>query len=489
MFVLRDYQEDLLARTRNAMRSHSNVLVQSATGSGKTALVVFMMATAAKRGKRSMFLVHQSELLQQTSEALWKQQLPHGMICPGKAYSKLPVQVASVQTLVRRMDKYPEPDLIVIDEAHRAAANTYRKVLEFYPNARVIGLTATPSRTDGKGLSDLFDTIVEGPAVRSLIDAGYLSEYELIAPPIDIDVSDIKTKMGDYDKKELEAAVDKPTITGDAVAQYQRHAMGKRCVVMCVSIKHAEHVCAQYKASGIEAVQIDGKMTNAERKDVVERFRRGEVKVICNVQLLLEGVDIPAISVVQWLRPTQSLIVWLQGCGRGLRPAPGKDNLMILDHVGNWSRHGIPDAEREWSLEGRKKGRRKKADEEPDINVQQCLSCFHVFSAGPDKCPSCGETLPRKGRPELEVVEGELEKIDVEQIRKERKREQGQARTLEDLVALGLRRGLKKPAEWAAITMAARQGRKPRPDDFGQARSLMFALRNPEEAKTTEGVF
>lgn len=489
MLQLRDYQSDLIERTRQAMRSHRNVLMQAPTGSGKTALTVFMMATAAKRGKRSMFLVHQSELLQQTSEALWKQKLEHGMICPGKAYSKLPVQVASVQTLVRRMEKYPEPDLIVIDECHRAAANTYRKVLEFYPNARVIGLTATPSRTDGKGLDDLFDTIVEGPAVRSLIDAGYLSEYELIAPPIDIDMSDIKTKMGDYDKKELEAAVDKPTITGDAVAQYKRHAMGKRCVVMCVSIKHAEHVCAQYKAAGIEAVQIDGKMTNAERKGVVERFRRGEVKVICNVQLLLEGVDIPAISVVQWLRPTQSLIVWLQGCGRGLRPSPGKDKLMILDHVGNWSRHGIPDAEREWSLAGRPKGRRKKADEEPDLSVTQCLSCFHVFRSGPDACPSCGEPLPKKGRAELEVVEGELEKIDLDQIRRERKREQGQARTLEGLVALGLRRGLKKPAEWAAITFCARSGRKPTAEDFARARAILHALQNPTEAKSEEGVF
>lgn len=486
MFVLRDYQEDLLSRTRDAMRSHRNVLVQSATGSGKTALVVFMMATAAKRGKRSMFVVHQNELLQQTSEALWKQQLPHGMICPGKAYSKLPVQVASVQTLARRMDKYPEPDLIVIDECHRAAAKTYQKVIEFYPNARVIGLTATPQRTDGKGLSDLFDTIIEGPSIRALIEADYLSDYELIAPPVEMDLSGIKTKMGDFDKSALEEAVDKPTITGDAVSHYKKYANGKRCVVMCVSIKHADHVCAQYRSMGVPAVQIDGSLTNSERKDALAKFRSGEIKVICNVQLLIEGVDIPSIEVVQWLRPTHSLIIWMQGNGRGLRPSPGKDRLTIMDHVGNWTRHGLPDEDREWSLQGRPKGKRKAKDEEPEIQVQQCLSCFHVFSAGPDVCPSCGEPMPRKGRPELEVVEGELQKIDVEQIRRERKREQGQARTLEDLVALGLRRGLQKPAEWAAITMSARAGRKPRPDDFQQARSLMQALQNPTEHKGGE---
>lgn len=483
MIALRDYQDDLINRTRQAMKSHSNVLMQAPTGAGKTALTVFMMATAAKRGKRSMFLVHQSELLQQTSEALWQQKLEHGMIAPGKRESKLPVQVASVQTLVRRLDRYQEPDLIVTDEAHRAAALTYQKIIDAYPNARVIGLTATPQRTDGKGLSDLFSTIVEGPSIRQLIDAGYLSDYELIAPPMGVDLSSVKTKMGDYDKKGLEEAVDKPTITGDAVAQYKKHASGKRCVVMCASIKHAEHVCAQYKASGIEAAQIDGSLSNGERKKVLDRFRSGELRVICNCALLIEGVDIPSIEAIQWLRPTQSLIIWMQGNGRGLRPAPGKSRLIIMDHVGNWSRHGLPDEDREWSLEGRKKKRKKKdEDDEPDVNVTQCLSCFHVFNSGPDACPSCGEPLPKKPRAELEVVEGDLEKVDVEAVRRQRKREQGQARTLRELIELGLRRGMNKPAAWSAITLAARQGKKPTPAELKAANEMLEEIKRGAES-------
>ena len=473
---LRPYQTNLVDAVRDAMRVHRSVLMQSPTGSGKTAMLVYMMRRAAERGKRAFFLVHQRELLMQTSRAMWDQKLEHGLIAPGKRISKLPVQLASVQTLVRRLDRYQEPDLIVIDECHRAAAATYMRVLEAYPNARVIGLTATPARTDGKGLDDLFDTIVEGPTIRQLINAGYLSDYALVAPPPKADISGVKTRGGDYDSKELEAELDKPTITGDAVAAYKKHANGRRCVVMCVSIKHAEHVAESYRAAGVPAEVIKGEMLNTDRVEVLERFTSGETLVLCNVELMVVGVDIPAIGAIQWLRPTQSLIVFLQGNGRGLRPHATKDKLVILDQVENWTRHGLPCEDREWTLEGRK-GRKRKKDEEPDLHVQQCPECYHVFRKGPELCPSCGEELPKKGRAELEVVEGDLQEIDIDQIKKRRKQEQGQARSLKDLVELGIRRGMNRPAQWAAITLAARQRRKPRPDEFVEAKRLMMEVR------------
>lgn len=472
MIKLRDYQQDLIDRTRQAMMTHRNVLMQGPTGMGKTALTVHMAGTAAERGKSVMFIVHQTELLKQTSEAFWKQKLEHGMICPGKKRSRLPVQVASVQTLVRRLESYDTPDLVIIDEAHRSKGATYQKVIEAYPRARVIGLTATPQRTDGKGLDDLFDTIVEGPPLRELIDRGFLADYDLVAPPMAADMSQVKTRMGEFDRAQAEEAMDKPTITGDAVAHYKKFATGKRCVVMCVSVKHAEHVAAQYLASGVPAEVIEGNLSGGERDRMLERFRAGETLVICNVALLIEGVDIPSIEVVQWLRPTQSLIVYMQGNGRGLRPSPGKDRLLILDHVANWHRHGIPDQDREWRLEGREKGKRKTKDENEAPPVQQCQECYHVFAKGPSHCPACGNLLPGQGKVELEVVEGELEKVDVEQVRRERKKEQGQARTLRDLVELGVRRGMNKPAQWAAITMAGRSGKKPSPSDFGEAKRM-----------------
>ena len=473
---LRPYQERLIDETREALRRNQRVLMQAPTGAGKTAITVYMMGRAAEAGKRAVFVVHQNELLSQTSRALWRQKLEHGMIAAGKRYNRLPAQVASVQTWVRRLAQYGEPDLIIIDECHRSAASTYQKVLEAYPNAKVIGLTATPARTDGKGLDDTYSAMVTGPSIRQLIDAGYLCDYEIFAPPTTLDLSAVKTRMGDYDKRELENAVDKPTITGDAVATYKKHANGKRCVVMCASIRHAEHVRDSYRAAGVPAEMIEGSMTNAERDALLDRFRRGQVRVICNVQLLIEGVDIPAIEVVQWLRPTQSLIVWMQGNGRGLRPSDGKQRLLILDQVGNWAKHGLPDEDREWSLEGRKKGRKKK-DDEADVSIQQCKHCFAVFRPGPSVCPSCGKPVEVRKKAEIEVVEGELEKIDVEAERKARRKEQGAARSLRELAELGVRRGLKKPGPWAAITLAAREGRKPTPAEFAQAKKYAEGAR------------
>lgn len=468
MLTLRPYQEDVINDTRDALRTHHSVLMQGPTGMGKTAITVFMMGRAAAQGKRAYFLVHQNELLSQTSKALWRQQLEHGMIASGKARSTQFAQVASVQTLVRRMDQYKEPDLIIIDEAHRSAAKTYQTIIERWPNARVIGLTATPQRTDGKPLDVMFDTLVIGPSIRSLMDAGYLCDYDIFAPPIGIDTSSVKKRMGDFDSHDLEIAVDKPSITGDAIQHYLKHANGKRCVVMCVTIKHAKHVADQYNAAGIPAAVIEGAMTNVEREKIISDFEAGRLLVVTNVQLLVEGVDLPAIEVVQWLRPTQSLVVYMQGNGRGLRPAPGKTSLIIFDHVGNCLRHGLPDDDREWSLAGKEKGSKKKAADD-EVKVKQCESCYAVFRPGPPVCPHCGAPVAGAQR-ELEIIEGELQKVDKVAIRKQQRQEQGQARTLGDLVALGVRRGMGRPAEWAAITLAARTGKKPDSAAFEAAR-------------------
>ena len=467
---LRPYQEDLIDKTRQALRRNKRVLMQAPTGAGKTAITVYMMSRAADAGKTSVMAVHQNELLTQTSKALWAGKLEHGMIASGRTRSYLAAQVASVQTWVRRMGQYSEPDLIIIDECHRSAASTYQKILEEYPNAMVIGLTATPSRTDGKGLDGTYQELVQGPTIRQLIDAGYLCDYEIFAPPSPLDLSEVKTKMGDYDKKQLEHEVDKPTITGDAVDTYKKHANGKRAAVMCVSIRHAEHVMESYNAAGVPAEMLEGKMTNKEREAVITRFLSGDTLVVTAVQLLIEGLDVPSIEVVQWLRPTQSLIVFMQGNGRGFRVADGKGKLIILDQVGNWKRHGLPDDDREWTLEGRKKGKKRKADEEADVSIQQCKHCFHIFRPGVAVCPSCGKPVEVRQKAEIEVVDGELERIDVTALRKQAKQEQGAARDLVDLVKLGQRRGMKNPAAWASHVYASRAGRKATPEDFANAK-------------------
>ena len=471
---LRPYQQDMIDRTREALRHHSRLCLVAPTGAGKTALTVHMMQKAAQRGNRALFIVHQNELLMQTSKALWLQKLEHGIIASGKSRSGFSVQVASVLTLKNRLKEYDPWDLIIIDEAHRSAAETYKVVLGAYPSARVIGLTATPQRTDGKGLSDLFQTIVEGPTITQLIEAGYLCDYELFAPPIDVDISEVKTVAGDYNKGQLEAAVDRPTITGDAVQHYMDMAHGKRCVVMCVTIKHAQHVAAQYQAFGISAASIEGTMSTKEREDTLEKFRNGEILVLTNVQLLVEGVDIPGIEVLQWLRPTQSLIVWMQGNGRGFRPSEGKDKLIILDHVNNWSRHGMPDTQREWSLDGRPKQKRGERDSQ-DLGIQSCGHCLHVFRSGVPVCPKCGKEVELKER-KIEQVDGLLEKIERQNEIKHKKIEQGTARSLEDLVALGIRRKLNNAAGWAVNVYSKRQKRAATAADYQAAKQAYGRL-------------
>lgn len=470
---LRDYQAQIIVETRSALRQFSRVLIQAPTGAGKTALTVHMMKRAAERGLSSFFIVHQKELLSQTSQALWMQKLEHGMIVSGKAKSKLPVQVASVQTLVNRLESYDSPALIIIDEAHRATSASYRKVIEAYPDAMVVGLTATPQRTDGKPLGDLFSHIICGPTIRSLIDMGFLSDYKLFAPQVGIDVSNVSTTGGDYNKGELEAAADVPTIIGDAVTHYKKLCNGKKCVVMCVSIKHAKHVADSYNSSGIPAVCIEGTMSEAERKKAINKFKSGEVKVITNVQLLIEGVDIPSIEVVQWLRPTQSLIVYMQGNGRGLRPFNGKNHLIILDHVNNCMRHGLPDQHREWSLDGQAPTKRKKSgdDEDADVNVSTCNQCYAVFMSGVDTCPQCGAPVEKKVR-KIEQADGDLKEVDIEAIKREQRREQGSARSMRDLVRLGLRKGMRNPSGWAANVLAAREKRRPTGQDFETAKRI-----------------
>lgn len=251
---------------------------------------------------------------------------------------------------------------------------------------------------------------------------------------------------------------------------------------MCCSIKHAQHVADQYNASGIPATSIEGSQDAKERKKIIEDFREGRLLVITNVQLLIEGVDIPLISCVQWLRPTASLIVFMQGNGRGFRPKGDNadfDDLLIIDHVKNWERHGLPDEDREWTLEGEKKGN-KKGDNEANVMVRECKKCHKVGrKATAILCPYCGEPYEVRAR-KIEEVEGELVEIRKAEITLEKKKnrmEQGQAQTIEDLIRLGIKRGIKKPSAWAAITLAGRRKSRPSKDEFMAANKALIKIR------------
>lgn len=490
--MLRDYQSKMIADARLSLATNKRILLVGPTGCGKTVLALEMIRGAVTRGRRVLFLCHRRELVRQSSRAFWQAGIEHGMVMAGRAMTAVPANVGVINTVANRIARMQPPDLIIVDEAHRSVSPSYLKLFEAWPDAHVVGLTATPERTDGRGLGEVYDAIVEGPAMRWLIDSGYLSDYRIIAPASSVVLDGIKQRAGDYAQDELEAAIDRPTITGDAVRAYQQYASGKRCMVFCVTIKHSQHVCDQYNAAGIPAEHVDGSHSDAERDAILARFRAGETLVVCSVQLAIEGLDIPAIEVVQFLRPTASLIVYLQAIGRGLRRETGKDEVLILDQVANWQRHGLPDDDREWSLTNKRSRRNSKQDDTP-LTIKQCPACFAVFRAGLLACPSCSAALAGAGRDSPRIVDGELIEIDAERLRREKRKEQGAARSLADLVALGIRRGLNKPAEWAVATIAAREGRKPRGSEYTQARNIREQLqdeqRNHPHAPDNAGAF
>lgn len=451
-FILRPYQEDQKKKARELMlQKIKAIVVQSPTGSGKTVLVANILKGAADKGMPSFFIVHRRELVKQSSETFRKMGLPHGIIATGFFENVKPlVQIASIQTIAKRIKFLRIPTLIVWDECHHVAAGGWGKVHEAYPDSYHLGITATPERLDGRGLIKYFKALIKGPSVRWLIDNGFLCDFKLYAPS-HLNLSEVHTTMGDYNKEEIKKIVDTPTITGDAIKHYQRLAMGKRAVVFCVSVDHSKHVNEQFLAAGIPSAQVDGKTPTEERDETLNRFTRGEIKVLCNVDLFGEGFDLPSLEVAILLRPTKSLALYLQQVGRALRPSPGKTHAIILDHAGNCAQHGLPDEDREWSLEGRKKGNKAAPS-----SIKICPSCYAAVSAHKPRCTECGFTF---GGIVREVVhkKGELEEVNKEAMRRMRMREQAKCQTLDELIAEGKKRGYQRPHGWAQMVWNARK--------------------------------
>jgi DNA repair protein RadD len=454
---LRGYQQQTIDDLRNAYRAGSHApLLCLPTGGGKTIIFSVIANSAAVRGKQVLILVHRRELLHQASRKLTDIGLDHGLIAAGTPASDHPVRIASVQTLVRRLPTMDwQPSLIIIDEAHHASAGSWAAILDKWPDAFRLGVTATPCRLDGRGLGTAFDHLVLGPSVSDLISAGFLSPARIYAPPVVADLTGLRRRAGDYAADQAATAMDRPTVTGDAIAHYQRLAPGQRAIAFCCSIDHASHVAASFNAAGIPAATLLGNTT--DRDAVVAAFDAGSVQILVTVDVVSEGFDIPAASCAILLRPTQSLGLYLQQVGRVLRPAPGKAAAIVLDHVGNVHRHGFPDDLREWSLTDG--ARRATGTAAP--SVRTCPECFAAFKPAPI-CPACGAACaPIKSR-KIQQLAGELAELRREAVRQrieERtasRREQGKARTLPQLLALAKERGY-SPG-WAYRIYHARTG-------------------------------
>ena len=541
--TLRPYQLQGVAEIRQAYQArHRSVLFVLPTGGGKTTLFSHITRETAARGKRVGILVHRAELLRQASASLEALDVPHGLIAANRSMDlSRPVQVASVQTLARRLHRIPQDffDLLVIDEAHHSNAGTWAKVLNHCTKARVLGVTATPVRCDGRGLGEWYSAMVLGPTPAVLTEQGYLAPARVLAPPIGFDTSGLRRRMGDFDMTQAGQELQAGQAMGDCLSHYRRYLDGQTAIAFCCSVAHAEAVAELFNRHGVAAASIDGTMDGTTREQLLADLGAGRLKVLTSCALIGEGVDVPSVAGCILLRPTQSVSLHLQMIGRCLRPQPGKQ-AVILDHVGNVLRLGHHLEEREWTLEGT-----PKKDREAAPSVKFCPQCFTAMPSGKPKCPDCGHQFVAERR-ELEHVDGELvevrhsasrsldelqasvlkciqyyksicggngsgpnaiqisshissdpnsivavtEAIDqlvkMEAIkrdesvlyeicflltdygsqllaelerRRDSRREQSSAQTLEDLTAVGARRGMKNPHGWARHVMAARQAK------------------------------
>lgn len=463
-----EHQFDFINSIRDAFRDHQSVMGCAATGFGKTVVSAYIAQSASQRGKRVIFTVHRDNLISQTSNTFKEFGIPHGFIAAGMPYHRnILVQVASIDTLKRRLDKIEAPDLLVIDEAHLAMAAGWKLVADHYrkQGTKVLGNSGSPQRLDGKPLSDLFDTMVQGPSPRWLMDHGYLSDYKYFAPGTP-SMKGVGKQMGDYNKKQAGEVMDKPKLIGDVVTHYKKIAAGKRTVCFCINVAHSQHTVEAFNLSGVPAAHIDSETPTSERKRILNDFADGKIMVLSNVELVTTGFDLSAqvgrdvpVEAVILCRPTMSLALYLQMVGRALRRKPYP--AIILDHAGNSLRHGFPDDEREWSLDGCTSN--KAANDNGPPPPVTCDGCFQQMRRPtPPNCPHCGKRMIAEAKA-VEVAEGELKEVtreEKEAMRQQRKREENEAKTLDQLVALAQRRGYPNPQGWAYAKYANSGWRK-----------------------------
>jgi superfamily II DNA or RNA helicase len=292
----------------------------------------------------------------------------------------------------------------IVHNCHHMKNNSYNKIINQWPDAKLLGMTATPQRQDGKGLDDIFEEIIIGPPMRDLIESGSLSDYDYYAPP-SVDMEGVHSRMGDYVKKESEERVDKNYITGNVIEHYKKYADHKATICCCISIDHSEHVAQQFREAGYKAQSVNSKMSKEAIKNCINGLDNGSIEILTQCDMLGEGVDIPGVECLIQLRPTQSLVIFLQQCGRSLRAAPGKKKAIILDHVGNYKRFGLPDEDRVWTLEG------KKVKDKGQIKYKHCPECLMVAPIAARECPNCGYLWAQTreaGKRQIEEKEGKL---------------------------------------------------------------------------------
>lgn len=469
----RDYQTDVKNRIYAAWaEGQRGVMPVCPTGSGKTHIFTGMHADF---DGRSYVTAHRRELVRQISLALTRQGCKHGIIAPKPVIKEIlraqidevgrncyqpnaKCTLASVDTLIaRKSDVEREAGVVGMytqDEGHHAlAGNKWGRAAALFPHAYMMLPTATPWRADGKGLGvhadGIADTIVLGPTVGTLIQRGYLSGYRIYAPPSDVDLShvEVSSSTGDYKAPQLKKANAASHIVGDVVACYQKFASGKRGITFTVDVEEAVNIAAAFNAAGVAAAAVSAKSSDTERAHAMARFERGELLQLVNCDLFGEGLDVPGVECVSFARATASLSLYLQQFGRVLRPAEGKPHAVVIDHVGNVLRHGLPDSPRVWTLDRRE----TRGGDTSNVKLKICqnVECVFPYEAFYKACPLCGHAPEPAARSAPQYVDGDLFELDAETLAKMRGE---QTRIDADPIGLydGLARAAGRPAAMAA---------------------------------------
>ena len=433
--MLRDYQVDMFNKIRDNLRIYDGVCCVLPCRSGKSWIIKEICDRAQLKGSKVLVLAHRRLLLNQHSKLINS------------------CRFQSVFTEVNHLGEYPNPDLIIIDEAHISASASYQRVCEYYKCKRIL-FTATAKRLDNKPLN-LCDVIINGIDADSLIERGLIAPYDLYAPKLNIDLSRISMSGADFNNEQLGETMCDKKIYGDIIKYYRQLANDKQSIAYCVNIKHSKSICDLFNANGIPAKHIDGTTPEAERETIIDEFKAGGFKILCNCNLISEGITLPQCECCLLLRPTQSETLYIQQSCRCLTPNVNK-RAVIIDFVGNCYAHGMPTEPRYYTLDS--SVRIRNSSREPDLIVRQCSSCFRVYKGNNPICPYCNFNNGKTKREIEQDNKAELERITAIK-QKQARMEVGMAKTEAELIAIGIKRGYKNPKYWANMILTSRRNR------------------------------
>lgn len=397
MLTLRNYQQESVDKIyQSAASGNKSIMVQSPPRTGKTVIMAEIARRATAKGNRILFMVHRKEIVDQVKSTFVRQDVNMSL-----------AQIGMVQTFTRRVERLKKPSIIFVDEAHHVLAKSYMKIINAFPNALKLLFTATPYRLSGQGFEEVVDDMIVGKPISWLIQNNFLAPVDYYAPS-QIDSIQLKVKRnGEFDDKSIEEAM-KPKIYGNAVKHYQKLANNKQAIAYTYNIASAERLAAEFNANGISAKAVSSHTDKKERDQIIAQYKNGDIQIVTNNSLFTEGLDLPNVDCVIMLRPTQSLSLYLQFAMRSMNPRKNK-RAIIIDHVGNVERFGLPTMDREWSLKGGdSKSNNEKRSEIKSVTV--CSTCFATFYRKSDQCPFCGAELIEEKKIEV-VDDAELKKV------------------------------------------------------------------------------